>query len=214
MMVCGLAAVQPPPLSKTADHFPLAQRAMEFFDASTDPFHAVQTSVTILKKSGFVKLEEGEHYSDGVIRPGGKYYYSRNKSTLVAFVVGQQWSSNSSGFKIIGGHTDSPNLRVKPRSKRTAASCIQIGVECYGGGLWHTWFDRDLGLSGRVLVRSPSFFAASDAILAKDNNKNESIFPQGSQVNQHLVRIDRPLLRISNLAIHLQTTKEREGTKV
>ncbi|GAX26815.1 aspartyl aminopeptidase [Fistulifera solaris] len=172
--------------TKTAEHLPLAQQAMEYINQSTDPFHAVQTSIRTLQQAGFVELEETAAPMLK-IQPGGKYYMTRNRSTLVAFAVGQQYHAQA-GFQIIGGHTDSPNLRVKARSKRTANGCIQLGVECYGGGLWHTWFDRDLGLSGRVLVRQ------SDDSIA-----------------QQLVQIDRALLRISNLAIHLQTAKEREA---
>lgn len=91
---------------------------------------------------------------------------------------------------MIGGHTDSPNLKVKPRSKRSSSGCTQLAVECYGGGLWFTWFDRDLGISGRVLVRS------SDGT-----------------VEQKLVKIDRAVLRIPNLAIHLTTAEERTAFK-
>jgi len=142
--------------------------------------------------------DRGEHqnWGGGTIRPGGRYYFTRNRSTLVAFAVGDQYKAGN-GFKIVGGHTDSPNLRVKPRSKRSAAGCTQIGVECYGGGLWHTWFDRDLGISGRVMVRR------------RDGEEGEG----GGKIEQHLVKIDRALLRISNLAIHLQTAKEREAFK-
>jgi aspartyl aminopeptidase len=230
LIVSGLAAAVSMPTrssrtteTTTAQHWPLAQKAMQYFDSSTDPFHAVQTSIEMLLKAGFVALNDDNDDDDDavaavIIQPGGKYFFTRNRSTLVAFAVGSQFgrsdsdsdssssSSNgggggggrrvvaSSGFKIIGGHTDSPNLRVKPRSKRTssATGCIQLGVECYGGGLWHTWFDRDLGISGRVLVR---------------------VADESGRIEQRLVQIDRALLRISNLAIHLQTEDERKAFK-
>ena len=106
-----------------------------------------------MKEAGFEELDESGPSIDVVA--GGKYYYTRNKSSLVAFSVGEAFQPGHGGFKIIGGHTDSPNLRIKPRSRRSpkSAKSIQVGAECYGGGLWHTWFDRDLGLSGRVFCR-------------------------------------------------------------
>ena len=141
-MLLGLvqALTVMPPLSKTAEHLPLAYKAMEFFDRSSDPFLAVQTSKDMLLDAGFEELDDMEPYTGKVV-PGGKYFYTRNKSTLVAFAVGEDYRPGLGGFKVIGGHTDSPNLRVKPRSKRSnkGAQAIQIGVECYGGGLWHTW---------------------------------------------------------------------------
>jgi aspartyl aminopeptidase len=175
-----------PPLSKTSEHWDLAQKAMHYLNKSTDPFHAVQASIDRLSNAGFQPLESWKD-----IRLGGKYYYTRNRSTLVAFAVGEQFDQ---AFTVIGGHTDSPNLRIKPRSKRTGSGCIQLGVECYGGGLWHTWFDRDLGLSGRVLLRT-------------GNDGGESI-------QQRFIQIDRPLCRVSSLAIHLRTESEREAFKV
>lgn len=179
----GLAAL--PPLAKTAEHLPLAEKAMNYIDSSPDPFHAVQTSIELLQQAGFEELVDDDTYK-GRLQPGGRYYFTRNRSTLVAFTIGANYTPGQP-FKIIGGHTDSPNLRVKPRSKRGGSGTIQLGVECYGGGLWHTWFDRDLGLSGRVLVRIDD------------------------RIEQRLVKINRSLLRISNLAIHLQTSKEREA---
>eukprot|EP00980_Cylindrotheca_fusiformis_P011856 scaffold2817_cov130-Cylindrotheca_fusiformis.AAC.11 len=178
-----------PPLAKTAEHLPLAGKAMEYFDKSSDPFLAVQTSIDMLVEAGFEELDDMEPYA-GKIIPGGRYFFTRNKSTLVAFSVGKDYEAGRGGFKVIGGHTDSPNLRVKPRSKRSSKSAqsIQIGVECYGGGLWNTWFDRDLGISGRVFLRSET-----------------------GGVTQRLIKIDRAILRVPNLAIHLQTAKEREA---
>jgi len=95
-----------------------------------------------------------------------------------------------------GSIVDSPHLKVKPLSKRGGSGCVQIGVECYGGGLWHTWFDRDLGISGRVLVRKTCSVSGKE------------------KIEQHLVRIEKPVARISNLAIHLQTAEERGAFKV
>jgi aspartyl aminopeptidase len=168
---------------------------MSYIDSSTDPFHAVDTSIRLLKAAGFEHLADDDAFAERV-QPGGRYYFTRNRSTLVAFAVGDEFvpgraAAGGGGFHIIGGHTDSPNLRVKPRSKRGGGSgCVQLGVECYGGGLWHTWFDRDLGLSGRVMVRT------------------------NDRITQRLVKIDRALLRISNLAIHLQTADERKAFAV
>jgi len=180
-----------PPLTTSMDeHMTLAKKAMSYFDSSPDPFHCVQTSIDSLEAAGFVGLPTDEAYK-GKLEPGGKYYFTKNKSTLVAFAIGEKYTSMDGGFKIIGGHTDSPNLKIKPRSKRSSSGYCQLGVECYGGGLWHTWFDRDLGLSGRVLV-----------------------YGENNSIEQRLVKIDRPVLRIPNLAIHLQTTSEREAFAV
>jgi len=190
----ALSSISMPPMTTTGEHLPLARRAMDYFDDSPDPFHAVQTSINLLKEAGFTELDETGGAID--VCPGGKYYYSRNKSSLVAFAIGEKFKPGSGGFKIIGGHTDSPNLRVKPRSKRSekTAKSIQIGAECYGGGLWHTWFDRDLGLSGRVFCRN------------KDGDTE--------YINQRLVKIDRAILRVPTLAIHLESAEERKAFKI
>ena len=208
--VAGLASNQPrmPPIQSVDprnNSLELARKAMAFLDSSTDPFHAVQSSIDILKTAGFEELEEQSEIGRVNIRPGGKYFYTRNRSTLVAFAVGQRWKTTPHwGIKIIGGHTDSPNLRVKPRSQQSAnVGCIQIGVECYGGGLWHTWFDRDLGISGRVMIKT------HDSSSSSGEKSNAA----STQIIQQLVKIDRSLLRISNLAIHLQSDDERKAFK-
>lgn len=167
---------------------------MQFIDNSPDPFHAVKSASDALENVGFIEWKDDDN--DDTLVPGGKYYFTRNKSTLVAFTIGNNYKPGS-GFKIIGSHTDSPNLKVKPYSKRTtskdggSSGAIQLAVECYGGGLWHTWFDRDLGVSGRVFVRDD----------------------ESGKIRQELVKIDQAILRIPNLAIHLQTPKEREAFK-
>ena len=193
----SLRASMPSLSTHCEDDLPLARDAMAFIDASPDPFHAVHSAVEQLKGVGFVEWKDEDDENETVLAPGGKYYFTRNKSTLVAFSVGENYMPGM-GFKIIGSHTDSPNLKVKPHSKRTtsknggSSGSIQIGVECYGGGLWHTWFDRDLGISGRVFV----------------NDEEKGV------IRQQLVKIDKAILRIPNLAIHLQTAKEREAFAV
>mmetsp|Transcript_11665 Transcript_11665/g.16882 ORF Transcript_11665/g.16882 Transcript_11665/m.16882 type:complete len:475 (-) Transcript_11665:155-1579(-) len=166
----------------------VADKCCEYLTASPDPFHAVMNSVTGLEAAGYTHLSKREPFTDKIV-PGGKYYYTVNRTSLVAFCVGPEYQPGN-GFKVIGGHTDSPNLKVKPQSKRSAANCLQLGVECYGGGLWHTWFDRDLGISGRVLVR------------------------EGEKIVQKLVKVDKPVARVSNLAIHLASAEERRVFKV
>lgn len=215
-VVTALSAPAPlPPINTPTvpESLPLAKRAMEYLDAGTDPYHAVQTSIDLLRRAGFEELPpEGQVDEDDdggmmmtAIQPGGKYYYTKSKSTLVAFTVGPKVRPGKvTCCTIIGGHTDSPNLRVKPRSSRTTTSssssgCRLAGVECYGGGLWHTWFDRDLGVSGRVWLR---------------RRQQQPQRDDDRRIVNRLIRIDRPVLRISNLAIHLQTAKEREAFAV
>lgn len=106
--------------------------------------------------------------------------------------MGTKYESGQGGVHIIGGHTDSPNFHIKPVSKKTKENYLQVGVEAYGGGIWHTWFDRDLTLAGRVIVSCD-----------KDHSKFET----------RLIHIKRPLLRIPTLAIHLDRTTN-EGFKV
>ncbi len=132
----------------------------------------------MLTKNGFTRLSERKS-DEWNIAPNGKYFFTRNQSSVVAFAVGGKWAPGN-GFAIIGAHTDSPVLKLKPVSKITKGSALCVGVECYGGGLWHTWWDRDLSVAGRVIV------AEADGTL-----------------RSRLVQITQPILRIPNLAIHL-----------
>lgn len=172
-------------------HLPLAEKACAFLSASTDPFHAVASTVAKLEAAGFSRIW-AKNAAAPSIQPGGKYYYTVHHSTLVAFTMGAKFQASQGGFHIIGGHTDSPNLRVKPRSKKgDKFNCFQLGVECYGGGLWHTWFDRDLSISGKVLVRT-----------------------EEGKLQNKLVQLTEPVARVSTLCIHLQSAEERQAFKV
>jgi len=166
----------------------IAQRFLQYVDQSPSPFHAVEEAVKILAGSGYSKLREDEPWM-ATVKPGGKYYYTRNGSTLVAFAVGEQYKSPN-GFRIIGAHTDSPVLTVKPRPACKAEGYLKVGVQVYGGGQWCTWFDRDLKVAGRLVVRG------EDGVL-----------------RQRLVHVPRPILRVPTLAIHLNRGLNTEGFK-
>ncbi|KAG5473888.1 hypothetical protein LSCM1_04523 [Leishmania martiniquensis] len=161
----------------------MAKDFVNFMNQAVTPFHAVRTVAEILNEAGYTQLDEGTHWPE--ISPGGKYYLTRNGTSIVAFAVGGKYDP-ANGLKIVGAHTDSPNFLLKPRTRSTAADYQRVAVQCYGGGLWHSWFDRDLAVAGRV-------------ILSCDH------------LQQKLVKIDKPIMRIPNLAIHLTSAKEREG---
>ncbi|KAL1901277.1 hypothetical protein Cpir12675_000510 [Ceratocystis pirilliformis] len=165
-----------------------AQDFIDFVNASPTPYHAVQSASVRLEKAGFQKLREREPWA-AKIQPGGKYYLTRNGSSIIAFAVGGHWSPGNP-VAMIGAHTDSPCLRIKPISKKQNAGFMQVGVETYGGGIWHSWFDRDLSIAGRVLVRDG----------------------EGNFV-QRLVKVDKPLLRIPTLAIHLDRSSSFDPNK-
>ncbi|KIY73647.1 peptidase M18, aminopeptidase I [Cylindrobasidium torrendii FP15055 ss-10] len=155
-----------------------AKRLLTFLNASPTPFHAVHNASVRLESAGFRKLREAENW-EPILKGGGKYYFVRNQAALIAFTLPQRWKQGA-GLSIVATHVDSPNLRVRPVSKKSKAGYLQVGVETYGGGIWHSWLDRDLSLAGRVIV---------------GNN--------ASNFTSKLVKIDRPILRIPTLAIHL-----------
>ncbi|HET7328244.1 MAG TPA: M18 family aminopeptidase [Nocardioidaceae bacterium] len=164
----------PAPLSGTVfDTDAEATGLCRYVDASPSPFHACAEAAARLEQAGFARLTESAAWPTAP----GRYYLERGGS-LVA------WSSEhaagpTTGFRVVGAHTDSPNLRIKPQPDAHRAGWQTLGVEVYGGALLNSWLDRDLGISGRVAVR------------ARDG------------IRQHLVQIDEPILRVAQLAIHL-----------
>lgn len=152
---------------------------IKFLNASHTPYHAVHNMKQHLDQHGFQELTERESWN-GKVERKGKYYVTRNNSSIVAFAIGGKWQPGNA-IAITGAHTDSPVLRIKPVSKRQSENYEQVGVECYGGGIWHSWFDSDLSVAGRVFV----------------NDKKS-----GKYVSK-LVDLNKPLLKIPTLAIHL-----------
>lgn len=154
-----------------------------FLTASPSPFHAATEAARRLEQVGYRRLDETIPWDD----PSGRCYVRRGGS-LVA------WSNPAravrGGLRIVGAHTDSPNLRLRPRPDHSSVGLAQLGVEVYGSPILESWFDRDLGLSGRIAVRS------------------------GSGVRMELLAIDEPLLRIPRLAIHLDRGVAAEGSRI
>ncbi|KAK4533708.1 hypothetical protein CCYA_CCYA18G4590 [Cyanidiococcus yangmingshanensis] len=171
----------------------LARRLLDFIDAAPSPYHAVQAAKQLLDAAGYASLREDSSWIQQ-IRPGGQFYFTRNQSTIVAFRIGRRFrvDANQGGdIRLIGAHTDSPCLRVKPRSRADDGHYQKVAVECYGGGLWYTWFDRDLKCAGRVIWRRSSPDAPT---------KNAA---QGPIWEHNLVHVKKPILRVPSLAIHL-----------
>ncbi len=148
----------------------------DFIDRSPTPFHAVLEMSKRLKAAGFVGLSESDSW---VGLASGHYYVTRNDSSIIAFNLPAK-DLATTGFRMIGAHTDSPCLKVKPNPEKTNAGLVQLGVEVYGGALLNPWFDRDLSLAGRV-----NYLDSDDTIQTA------------------LVNFNKPIAVIPSLAIHL-----------
>jgi aspartyl aminopeptidase len=121
---------------------------LKFLKHAPTPYHAVDGMAGVLDASGFARLQESDMWN---ITTKGRYYVTRNGSSLIAFTAGDlDWPRT--GIRMVGAHTDSPCLKVKPRPELFRQSFFQLGVEVYGGALLNPWFDRDLSLAGRVTL--------------------------------------------------------------
>ncbi len=121
---------------------------LDFIQQSPTPFHAVQNMVFILENAGFQRLDEKEQWFIQQKQVQGRYFVTRNDSSIVAFDIKQPLLEQ--GVRMVGAHTDSPCLKVKPNPELVRQGYVQLGVEVYGGVLLNPWFDRDLSLAGRV----------------------------------------------------------------
>jgi len=157
---------------------------LKYIEASPSPFHCVDETARQLVEAGF--RETDETAAPQSVEPGQQAFVRRGGS-LLAYRAGTE-SPAAAGFRILGAHTDSPNIRIKPRPDMTMSGYRQWGVETYGGLLLATWMDRDLGVSGRVFVRG------------SDGTAEATLF-----------RCDKPIARIPNIAIHLNRDVNRLG---
>lgn len=160
---------------------------LEYLRQSPSPYHCVDETARRLAAAGFLEIDDRDEPHS--IMPGHQGFI-RRAGTLIAWRAGGE-SPAAAGFRLLGAHTDSPNLRIKPRPDVKSEGYWQWGVEVYGGVLLATWADRDLGLAGRVFVRG-----------------------EGGRPEAHLFRVDRPIARIPNLAIHLNRGVNDEGLKL
>lgn len=149
---------------------------LDFIDASPTPFHAVANMKAALEAAGYKPLNEKDSW--GTLSAGG-YYVTRNDSSLIAFNL-PDINLAEAGLQMVGAHTDSPCLKVKPQPGTVKNSFWQLGVEVYGGALLNPWFDRDLSMAGRV-----------------------SFVDTDGQLSHALVNFKKPVATIPSLAIHL-----------
>ncbi len=164
-----------------------AQDLLDFIDASPSPWHAVDSLLRRLEAAGFCRLDEAARWS---LAPGGRYFVTRGGASLIAFSLGRS-ALPEAGFRLVGAHTDSPGLRLKPNAPHVVDGLSRLGVEVYGGPILATFADRDLSLAGRVVVRQDQAGHAT-----------------------HLLRFEQPLLRLPNLAIHMNREVNEQGLKL
>ena len=159
------------------DQHQFNQKLIDFLASSPTPFHAVDQMAVRLSDAGFERLHEADAWQ---VVPGGRYFITRNDSSIIAWTMPTRGALAESGFRMVGAHTDSPCLKVKPQPELHRHGYVQLGVEVYGGVLLNPWFDRDLSIAGRV-----------------------SYLNQGGDIRHGLIDFRQAVAIIPSLAIHL-----------
>lgn len=160
-----------------------AQDLLDYIDASPSPWHAVNSTIKQLEENGFEPLVESEPWG---LKRNGRYYVTRDGASIIAFTLGFKPVAEA-GFRIVGAHTDSPGLRLKPKAAHAKQGVAQLGVEVYGGPILATFTDRDLSIAGRVNVLNSSGF------------------------NTELIHFVESIVRLPNLAIHMNKDVNNKG---
>jgi aspartyl aminopeptidase len=165
------------------------KRLLEFLDASPVNFLAARNIASELEKAGYRRMDPREPL--GEVKAGDKLYVTKNDSSIYAFHIGRKPMAEA-GFRMICAHCDSPTFRIKPHAEMLCeGGIVKLNTEVYGGPIMSTWFDRPLTIAGRVIVRG------SDAL----------------NPTTRLLHVKRPLLQISNLAIHFNR-QVNDGVKL
>lgn len=156
----------------------LAKELIEFLYNSPSASHGVESVKAILSDAGFTEIKEADKWD---LKKGDKHYVVKNGSALIAFEVGNE-NIEEAGFRLIGAHTDVPGFRIKPNPQMISENTyVKLNTEVYGGPILSTWYDRPLGIAGKVAVKGLS--------------------PLKPEIR--LVNINKPLLIIPSLAIHM-----------
>ena len=160
-----------------------ANKAVESLTKSVTAFNFVEMAKEKLLENGFKQILEKDNCS---FSPGDNVFYTRNNSCIVALTVGKMYDEKKSCFKIIGAHTDSPSLRIAPNSYNPSGELERYNIQTYGGGLWHTWFDRDLSVAGKVVFKNSE-----------------------GKLDSKIIKCDEPLFIIPNLPPHLKNERNK-----
>jgi aspartyl aminopeptidase len=155
----------------------MAQELVDFIDNSPSPYHVIENMKAVLNENGFTNLCPAETWK---IEKGGKYYITKNNTSLFAFVPGSGEIAEE-GFKIVSAHSDSPTFKIKPNPEMTVeGKYLKLNTEVYGGPILYTWFDRPLSIAGRVILKTENPLAPKKVFM----------------------NIDKPILFIPHLAYH------------
>ena len=161
---------------------------VDTINQSTSAFNFVETAKSKLLKENFKQIYEKDSWS---FKPGDKLFYTRNNSALFAFTIGKKYDPLKGCFKIIGAHTDSPSLRIAPNSYNPSEGFERYNIETYGGGLWHTWLDRDLSVCGKVVF-----------------------YNKEKQLSTIIIKCNEPIFFIPNCPPHLKSAEEKSALKI
>lgn len=160
------------------------KKMIDALNKCVSPFHFTEwAKTTLITDGGFEQIFEEKFWT---LQPGKSYFLIRNHSSILLILVGKKVNLKETSFSVIGGHTDSPTIRFAPNSYTVDNTYEKFYIQAYGGGQWQTWFDRDLGLCGKVVI------------------KNE----ETKKLETKLFNINEPILFIPNLCIHLRKDKD------